>query len=41
MVIFVMHVLKEYDRPHKPSYATVRMLVMAVALLLAGCMIAA
>lgn len=41
MVIFVMHVLKEYDRPHKPSYATVRMLVMAVAILLAGCMIAA
>lgn len=41
MVIFVMHVLKEYDRPHKPSCATVRMLVMAVALLLAGCMIAA
>ena len=41
MVIFVLHALKAGDQQHKPSYTVVRMLVIAVALVLAGCMVAA
>ena len=41
MVIFVLHALKAGDQQHKPPYTVVRMLVIAVALVLAGCMVAA